>query len=555
MNTTKKSSLDNSPYQNARTSPLEPKARKMRSTTTKGPRAARSSSDTDPYSAAPKAKERRKSTGTAAPYVYGQVSNKGERKNSTYENKRPNAKASRPKAAEPERSVAEDAEILRRFKSLMQQGADKPVVSDPYPSYQVDEMGNVIHQKGSSRPKAEVKVVVRRKRPLINEPQDEVLNQDPLKEIEEAAPTPLAVEDNILKAAAQIFTPSPEQEGAKTDNPKAKKRTTKKEPDPVVEVQNQDIADNLLRAAAIVFAQDPVMGVSKEQSLALGITSNVANAILQEQNPNKKKKRNKPTAAQKAEAEAAAAAAAAAEAAAIVALSKRFSNRNISQAESSLALTKNNYQAVAVDPIEGDELEEGAKRYHSRYERLNLGQNSSTQELLNKLARTQAQLEKDDTLPDNFELDYEDQVPSKKRRRTTKIAETKSPAKRPRSRKDRTMVAESDGLSATPVKRTRARKENTEVAESNSLSTPSVKRTSARKENAVVAEGESLSTTPVKRTRTSKKSTTKADIAAPEVKTIVETKSTILSGANDTAITIKVKRRSNAAPRVSSSQD
>lgn len=603
MNTTKKSSLDNSPYQNARTSPLEPKARKMRSSSAKGNStarkgSARSESEHDPYSAAPKAKERRKSTSSAAPYVYGQVPVKGERKSrsskgssseSPYgapESKRSSSKAksSHNKRAPlaPERSLAEDAEILRRFKSLMQKGSENPVTPEPYPTYQVDEMGNVIHKKGANRPKAEVKVVVRRKRTLINDADDNtsVASLDTLENTKEpslesvgeeeqiAQSQAKSIDENLLRAAAMVFdqeaslsqneltdtltdstalsTKTPKKRATKAH---AKKKTIDEQSVATAlaptETPASEIDNNLLRAAAIVFAQDPVMGVSKEQSLALGITSHVANAILQEQNPTKKKKRNKLTAVQKAEAEAQAAAAAAQEAAAIVALSKHFSTRNISQAESSLAVAKSNYQAVAVDPIlegEGKDASESTNHYHSRSERLNISHNASTQALLNKLARTQAQLEKDDTLPDNFELDY--QEPSEPEH----IAPVKATAKHKSKAKSKAAseVSESvlnpyanspSGTNKAITKRKRAR--NSSVASDSKDNNKSTYDATYVNSKTVTAQTQSVVV-----------SSAKGEVDLPQ--SIVETKSTILSGANDTAITIKVKRRASSSNVVSS---
>ena len=507
MNTNKKSSLENSPYQNARTSLSEPKPRRSRSSSSKSmssTRSARSSSASEVYGSANKPSTRSKGTSSrrSSERSGEHVSSRGPRR-STYSSSLPmDTKPPRrsprirssSEASEPTRTLAEDAEILRRFKSLMQQSSDNsnaPVVSDPYPSYQVDEMGTVIHQKGANRPKAEVKVVVRRKRPLVNEgeeyenedysaeamPNDsEYLadeNQADPQNVEQEAP---AIDENLLKAASLAFDQDNDHQPSKSRTRRSTKTSTSVKKSQALEQESyadQDLAlanessnvehltadeqemalvketkattkhkakstrstkttakskaktsanstqiddehttdadsasantdasvsdskgestsvststadlsgvdDNLLRAAAIVFAQDPVMGVSKEQSLALGITAHVADAILQEQTPGKKKKKkNKLTPAQKAEAEAAAAAAAAQEAAAIVALSKRFSGRKISQAESSLKAIANTL----------DDDPKSSKSYQATTNK-GASNKSATQALLNKLAKT-----------------------------------------------------------------------------------------------------------------------------------------------------------------------
>ena len=614
MNTTKKSSLENYPYQNARTSLSEPKPRRSRSSSSKSvssTRSARSSSASEVYGSANKASTRSKGTSSrrSSERSGEHVSSRGPRR-STYipslpMDTKPPRRSPRIRSSsedsEPTRTLAEDAEILRRFKSLMQQSSDNsnaPVVSDPYPSYQVDEMGTVIHQKGSNRPKAEVKVVVRRKRPLVNEG-EEYENEDYSAEdmpndseylaeetqakpqnVEQEAP---AIDENLLKAASLAFDqdndaqPSKsrtrrstkastsakksqalEQEGyadqdldltdesstveqlaanaqemalvqetKATTNPKAKStRSTKTtaqskaktsakstqiddelttdadSASTSVSTSSADLSgvdDNLLRAAAIVFAQDPVMGVSKEQSLALGITANVADAILQEQTPGKKKKKkNKLTPAQKAEAEAAAAAAAAQEAAAIVALSKRFSGRKISQAESSLKAIANTL----------NDEPKSSKSYRATTNK-GASNKSATQALLNKLAKTQAQLEKDDILPDSFDLD------------------------------------ESQDLDDSQF--AKAGTEETDI--NNSLSNlPYSSKSVTDIDNEFEDDEQILAPQTVKAAhkKTAKSSTTKSK----EKTTVVETKSTILNGANDTAITIEVKRRTS---KVSSS--
>lgn len=633
MNTTKKSSLENSPYQNARTSLSEPKPRRSRSSSSKSmssTRSARSSSASEVYGSANKPSTRSKGTSSrrSSERSGEHVSSRGPRR-STYSSSLPmDTKPPRrsprirssSEASEPTRTLAEDAEILRRFKSLMQQSSDNsnaPVVSDPYPSYQVDEMGTVIHQKGANRPKAEVKVVVRRKRPLVNEgeeyenedysadamPNDsEYLaeeNQADPQNVEQEAP---AIDENLLKAASLAFDQdndhqpsksrtrrstkastsvkksqalgqegyadqdlaltdenanaeqlvSDEQEMAlvketkATTKPKAKStrstKTTAKskaqtsakstqiddEPSSTpaststsasdstsdrdsasattTSTSTADLSgvdDNLLRAAAIVFAQDPVMGVSKEQSLALGITAHVADAILQEQTPGKKKKKkNKLTPAQKAEAEAAAAAAAAQEAAAIVALSKRFSGRKISQAESSLKAIANTL----------DEEPKSSKSYQAA---ANKGTNnkSATQALLNKLAKTQAQLEKDDILPDSFDLDESQDLDD--------------------SQFAKAGTEESDinnSLSNLPYSSKSVTDIDSEFEDDDQILAPQTVKAAPKK--------------------TAKSSTTKSK----EKTTVVETKSTILNGANDTAITIEVKRRTSKVSSSSSDE-
>lgn len=632
MNTTKKSSLENSPYQNARTSLSEPKPRRSRSSSSKSmssTRSARSSSASEVYGSANKPSTRSKGTSSrrSSERSGEHVSSRGPRR-STYSSSLPmDTKPPRrsprirssSESSEPTRTLAEDAEILRRFKSLMQQSSDNsnaPVVSDPYPSYQVDEMGTVIHQKGANRPKAEVKVVVRRKRPLVNEgeeyenedysaeamPNDsEYLaeeNQAESQNVEQEAP---AIDGNLLKAASLAFDQdndhqpsksrtrcstkastsvkksqtlgqegytdqdlaltdesanaeqlvSDEQEMAlvtetkATTKPKAKStrstKTTAKskaktsakstqiddEPSSApaststsasdstsdrdsasatTSTSTADLSgvdDNLLRAAAIVFAQDPVMGVSKEQSLALGITAHVADAILQEQTPGKKKKKkNKLTPAQKAEAEAAAAAAAAQEAAAIVALSKRFSGRKISQAESSLKAIANTL----------DEEPKSSKSYQAAANK-GTSNKSATQALLNKLAKTQAQLEKDDILPDSFDLDESQDLDD--------------------SQFAKAGTEESDinnSLSNLPYSSKSVTDIDNEFEDDDQILAPQTVKAAPKK--------------------TAKSSTTKSK----EKTTVVETKSTILNGANDTAITIEVKRRTSKVSSSSSDE-
>ena len=634
MNTTKKSSLENSPYQNARTSLSEPKPRRSRSSSSKSmssTRSARSSSASEVYGSANKPSTRSKGTSSrrSSERSGEHVSSRGPRR-STYSSSLPmDTKPPRrsprirssSEASEPTRTLAEDAEILRRFKSLMQQSNDNsnaPVVSDPYPSYQVDEMGTVIHQKGANRPKAEVKVVVRRKRPLVNEGEEyenedysaETMPNDSeyLAEENQAEPQNVeqeahAIDDNLLKAASLAFDqdndhqPSKsrtrratkantsvkksqalEQEGyadqdfalanessnveqltadeqemalvketKATTKPKAKStrstKTTAKskaktsakstqiddelttDADSASASANTDasvsdskgestsvststadlsgVDDNLLRAAAIVFAQDPVMGVSKEQSLALGITANVADAILQEQTPGKKKKKkNKLTPAQKAEAEAAAAAAAAQEAAAIVALSKRFSGRKISQAESSLKAIANTL----------DDDPKSSKSYQATTNK-GASNKSATQALLNKLAKTQAQLEKDDILPDSFDLD------------------------------------ESQDLDDSQFA-----KAGTEESDINNslINLPYSSKSVTDIDNEFEDDDQILAPQTVKAVpkKTAKSSTTKSK----EKTTVVETKNTILNGANDTAITIEVKRRTSKVSSSSSDE-
>lgn len=622
MNTTKKSSLENSPYQNARTSLSEPKPRRSRSSSSKSmssTRSARSSSASEVYGSANKPSTRSKGTSSrrSSERSGEHVSSRGPRR-STYSSSLPmDTKPPRrsprirssSEASEPTRTLAEDAEILRRFKSLMQQSSDNsnaPVVSDPYPSYQVDEMGTVIHQKGSNRPKADVKVVVRRKRPLVNEgeeyenedysaeamPNDsEYLaeeNQADPQNVEQESP---AIDENLLKVASLAFDQDNDHQPSKSRTRRSTKASTSVKKSKALEQESyadQDLAltdessnveqltadeqemalvketkattkpkakstrsttakskaktsakstqiddelttdadststststskdestsattstanlsgvdDNLLRAAAIVFAQDPVMGVSKEQSLALGITANVADAILQEQTPGKKKKKkNKLTPAQKAEAEAAAAAAAAQEAAAIVALSKRFSGRKISQAESSL-------KAIA------NTLDDDPKSSKSYQATTNKGANnkSATQALLNKLAKTQAQLEKDDILPDSFDLDESQDLDD--------------------SQFAKAGTEESDinnSLSNLPYSSKSVTDIDNEFEDDDQILAPQTVKAAPKK--------------------TAKSSTTKSK----EKTTVVETKSTILNGANDTAITIEVKRRTS---KVSSS--
>lgn len=608
MNTTKKSSLENSPYQNARTSLSEPKPRRSRSSSSKSmssTRSARSSSASEVYGSANKPSTRSKGTSSrrSSERSGEHVSSRGPRR-STYSSSLPmDTKPPRrsprirssSEASEPTRTLAEDAEILRRFKSLMQQSSDNsnaPVVSDPYPSYQVDEMGTVIHQKGANRPKAEVKVVVRRKRPLVNEGEEyenedysaEAMPNDSeyLAEENQAAPQNVeqeapAIDESLLKAASLAFDQdndhqpsksrtrrstkastsvnkskaleqesyadqdlaltdesanveqlaSDEQEMAlvketkATTKPKAKSKaktsskstqiddelttdadSTSKDESTSATTSTADLSgvdDNLLRAAAIVFAQDPVMGVSKEQSLALGITAHVADAILQEQTPGKKKKKkNKLTPAQKAEAEAAAAAAAAQEAAAIVALSKRFSGRKISQAESSL-------KAIA------NTLEDEPKSSKSYQATTNKGASnkSATQALLNKLAKTQAQLEKDDILPDSFDLDESQDLDDNQ---FAKAGTEESNI--------------NNSLSNLPYSSKSVTDIDNEFEDDDQILAPQTVKAAPKK--------------------TAKGSTTKSK----EKTTVVETKSTILNGANDTAITIEVKRRTS---KVSSS--
>lgn len=632
MNTTKKSSLENSPYQNARTSLSEPKPRRSRSSSSKSmssTRSARSSSASEVYGSANKPSTRSKGTSSrrSSERSGEHVSSRGPRR-STYSSSLPmDTKPPRrsprirssSEASEPTRTLAEDAEILRRFKSLMQQSSDNsnaPVVSDPYPSYQVDEMGTVIHQKGANRPKAEVKVVVRRKRPLVNEGEEyenedysaETMPNDSeyLAEENQAEPQNVeqeahAIDDNLLKAASLAFDQDNDHQPSKSRTRRSTKASTSVKKSKALEQESyadQDLAladenanveqltadeqemalvketkattkhkakstrstkttakskaktsakstqiddehttdadsasantdasvsdskgestsvstsvststadlsgvdDNLLRAAAIVFAQDPVMGVSKEQSLALGITANVADAILQEQTPGKKKKKkNKLTPAQKAEAEAAAAAAAAQEAAAIVALSKRFSGRKISQAESSL-------KAIA------NTLYEEPKSSKSYQATTNKGASnkSATQALLNKLAKTQAQLEKDDILPDSFDLDESQDLDD--------------------SQFAKAGTEESDinnSLSNLPYSSKSVTDIDNEFEDDDQILAPQTVKAAPKK--------------------TAKSSTTKSK----EKTTVVETKSTILNGANDTAITIEVKRRTS---KVSSS--
>lgn len=620
MNTTKKSSLENSPYQNARTSLSEPKPRRSRSSSSKSmssTRSARSSSASEVYGSANKPSTRSKGTSSrrSSERSGEHVSSRGPRR-STYSSSLPmDTKPPRrsprirssSEASEPTRTLAEDAEILRRFKSLMQQSNDNsnaPVVSDHYPSYQVDEMGTVIHQKGANRPKAEVKVVVRRKRPLVNEgeeyenedysaetmPNDsEYLaeeNQAEPQNVEQEAP---AIDDNLLKAASLAFDQDNDHQPSKSRTRRSTKASTSVKKSQALEQESyadQDLAlanessnveqlasdeqemalvketkattkpkakstrsttakskaktsakstqiddelttdadstststskdestsattstanlsgvdDNLLRAAAIVFAQDPVMGVSKEQSLALGITANVADAILQEQTPGKKKKKkNKLTPAQKAEAEAAAAAAAAQEAAAIVALSKRFSGRKISQAESSLKAIANTL----------DDDPKSSKSYQATTNK-GASNKSATQALLNKLAKTQAQLEKDDILPDSFDLDESQDLDD--------------------SQFAKAGTEESDinnSLSNLPYSSKSVTDIDNEFEDDDQILAPQTVKAAPKK--------------------TAKSSTTKSK----EKTTVVETKSTILNGANDTAITIEVKRRTS---KVSSS--
>ena len=257
MNTTKKSSLENSPYQNARTSLSEPKPRRSRSSSSKSmssTRSARSSSASEVYGSANKPSTRSKGTSSrrSSERSGEHVSSRGPRR-STYSSSLPmDTKPPRrsprirssSEASEPTRTLAEDAEILRRFKSLMQQSSDNsnaPVVSDPYPSYQVDEMGTVIHQKGANRPKAEVKVVVRRKRPLVNEgeeyenedysaetmPNDsEYLaeeNQAESQNVEQEAP---AIDGNLLKAASLAFDQDNDHQPSKSRTRRSTKAST-----------------------------------------------------------------------------------------------------------------------------------------------------------------------------------------------------------------------------------------------------------------------------------------------------------------------------------------
>lgn len=624
MNTTKKSSLENSPYQNARTSLSEPKPRRSRSSSSKSmssTRSARSSSASEVYGSANKPSTRSKGTSSrrSSERSGEHVSSRGPRR-STYSSSLPmDTKPPRrsprirssSEASEPTRTLAEDAEILRRFKSLMQQSSDNsnaPVVSDPYPSYQVDEMGTVIHQKGANRPKAEVKVVVRRKRPLVNEgeeyenedysaeamPNDsEYLaeeNQATPQNVEQEAP---AIDESLLQAASLAFdqdndhqpsksrtrrstkastsvkkskaleqesyadqdlaltdenanveqlvsdeqemalvketkaTTKPKAKSTRSTNTTAKSKaktsskstqiddelttdaditSTSKDESTSATTSTADLSgvdDNLLRAAAIVFAQDPVMGVSKEQSLALGITAHVADAILQEQTPGKKKKKkNKLTPAQKAEAEAAAAAAAAQEAAAIVALSKRFSGRKISQAESSL-------KAIA------NTLEDEPKSSKSYQATTNKGASnkSATQALLNKLAKTQAQLEKDDILPDSFDLDESQDLDDNQ---FAKAGTEESNI--------------NNSLSNLPYSSKSVTDIDNEFEDDDQILAPQTVKAAPKK--------------------TAKSSTTKSK----EKTTVVETKSTILNGANDTAITIEVKRRTSKVSSSSSDE-
>lgn len=658
----KKSSSDNSPYQNARTSLSEPKSRKTRTSAPRSgssTRGTRSSSANEIYGSTSKPSSRGSSASSRRSADQGSSKESRRPYRSTQAaDSKPSRKSPRPKASESSRSIAEDAEILRRFKSLMQQGNDNtntPVASDPYPSYQIDELGNVIHQKGTSRPKSEVKVVVRRKRPLNSEDEElelenqaKLLDESPDQEyidsddelVESAQNTNPEEPDHYqselmpsndeqvdsqgksrtrstksskLQSAQESFL-EPKSKRSKSANstqeledddsnalaPGKRKRTSKagnlegeqaqlietetskskskkkglaqENSEPLVSDESdtksnktEALDDNLLRAAAIIFAQDPVMGVSKEQSLALGITDSVAESILQEKNLGNKKKKNKLTPLQKAEAEAKAAAEAAAEAAAIVALSKQFSGRKVSQAERSLDVARikaeqqtnnlgsnsapmpNSYQATA--PMNRAPIRPAPK---------NPSAINSQTALLNKLERTRAQLEKDDILPDSFGLYKQEELDESNFTRASTVDVYEDSPQVSKHNYSAKSVAEVDKEfdydDSTPIKVTKRAPKSTvsKASKLKSAATKSstTKRTTSKSSTSKASELESTATKSTTAKRTTSKSasskvseTKSTEPQSQERLKEVETNSVILTGANDTTITIKVKRR------------
>lgn len=192
----------------------------------------------------------------------------------------------------PVRSIEEDAEILRRFKNLMEQGADQPNNSSEglYNPYDVDEMGLVMHSKTTRRNLSDVKILVRRKRTLgpdsatasaeadteqtvtdtISIPADLSADQETgmVAAAHEAAAVPSAADDVAAPAVDAAA------ESTETVPLKRKKRAvgTKKQDRAAQKVQTAENTsapgtadESLLRAAALIFGvSDPSVSAALE---------------------------------------------------------------------------------------------------------------------------------------------------------------------------------------------------------------------------------------------------------------------------------------------------
>ena len=204
------------------------------------------------------------------------VKHPGRKSEVRTERGRSNARPQNPRApkAMPVKSREEEAAILQRFKTLMSQGSEPTGVvtqSTPlYNPYDVDEMGIQMHARGANRPKAEVKVTVRRKRlsaEQIAQAQDAVAAapiQEPtpeeaasLEAQDSAAPTPentVSTPESSLealqRAAALIYPEGETVPATKPAKGKAKKAAV------VVEDDTDSVA------AAVAAAEDDTDSVA-----------------------------------------------------------------------------------------------------------------------------------------------------------------------------------------------------------------------------------------------------------------------------------------------------
>ena len=214
------------------------------------------------------------------------VKHPGRKSEVRTERGRSNARPQNPRApkAMPVKSREEEAAILQRFKTLMSQGSEPTGVvtqSTPlYNPYDVDEMGIQMHARGANRPKAEVKVTVRRKRlsaEQIAQAQDAVAaapiqeptleEAAPLEAPESAAPTPentVSTPESSLealqRAAALIYPEGETVPATKPVRGKAKKAAV------VVEDDTDSVAAAV--AAAALKATKAKSAASKKKKLA-----------------------------------------------------------------------------------------------------------------------------------------------------------------------------------------------------------------------------------------------------------------------------------------------
>ena len=214
------------------------------------------------------------------------VKHPGRKSEVRTERGRSNARPQNPRApkAMPVKSREEEAAILQRFKTLMSQGSEPTGVvtqSTPlYNPYDVDEMGIQMHARGANRPKAEVKVTVRRKRlsaEQIAQAQDAVAAapiQEPtpeeaasLEAQDSAAPTPentVSTPESSLealqRAAALIYPEGETVPATKPVKGKAKKAAV------VVDDDTDSVAAAV--AAAALKATKAKSAASKKKKLA-----------------------------------------------------------------------------------------------------------------------------------------------------------------------------------------------------------------------------------------------------------------------------------------------